>query len=358
MTLSAEAASWVDAQVAPFAHKTGPAQTQRLVETAIARYMPDLAAEQRERAADQRYFTIDHDQVSFAGTSRVHGELDLADALDLEDAVAAGAAQLAELGSTDTLDARRAAAVGLLARGDQALQLGVSTGSTTGTDPVSTGSTSGGSTSGIGPVSTGSTSGVSITGRGRGGRRGREVVVYAHLSEDALRGHDPDAPVWVENAGGQLLTAAQIAQWCGRSDTSRVTVKRVIDLHEHLAVDAYEVPAQIAEHVRLRDRTCVFPWCQRPARCCDLDHIEPYIPIDQGGPPGQTNTRNLAPLCRLHHRMKTHGGWTYSMLDLGEYLWRSPHGHTWHRDHTGTTDLTPPPPEPPGPPGPPGPPER
>jgi hypothetical protein len=78
-------------------------------------------------------------------------------------------------------------------------------------------------------------------------------VVYAHLSEDALRGHDPDAPVWVENAGGQLLTAAQIAQWCGRSDTSRVTVKRVIDLHEHLAVDAYEVPAQIAEHVRLRD---------------------------------------------------------------------------------------------------------
>jgi hypothetical protein len=138
----------------------------------------------------------------------------------------------------------------------------------------------------------------------------------------------------VENAGGQLLTAAQIAQWCGRADTSRVTVKRVIDLHAHLAVDAYEVPAQIAEHVRLRDRTCVFPWCQRPARCCDLDHIEPYVPIDQGGPPGQTNTRNLAPLCRLHHRMKTHGGWTYSMLDLGEYLWRSPHGHTWHRDKT------------------------
>jgi hypothetical protein len=35
----------------------------------------------------------------------------------------------------------------------------------------------------------------------------------------------------------------------------------------------------------------------------------------------------------------------------GTYLWRSPHGYTWRRDHTGTTDLTPPEPEPP--PGPP-----
>jgi hypothetical protein len=300
--------------------------------------MPEHAAEQRERAADQRYFTIAHDQVSFAGTSRVHGELDLADALDLEDAVAAGAHQLLELGSTETLDARRAAAVGLLARGEQALDLQPRSVAKKGFEARS-------ATPGVPEEQATSLGGRTSTTVGPDRHR-REIVLYAHLSEDALRSHDPDAPVWVENAGGQLLTAAQVAQWCGRPDTSRVTVKRVVDLHAHLAVDAYEVPAQIAEHVRLR-RTCVFPWCQRPARCCDLDHIEPYVPMDEGGPPGQTNTRNLAPLCRLHHRMKTHGGWTYSMLDLGEYLWRSPHGHTWHRDRTGTTDLTPPPVEPP-----------
>ena len=39
--------------------------------------------------------------------------------------------------------------------------------------------------------------------------------------------------------------------------------------------------------------------------------------------------------------MKTHGGWTYTILEPGTYLWRSPHGHTWLRDPTGTTDLTP-----------------
>jgi hypothetical protein len=123
LTLSPEAAAWVDAQVAPFAHKTGLAQTQRLVETAITQYMPTLAAQIRDRAAEQRHFTIEHDQVSFAGTARVHGELDLADALDLEDAVQTGAAQLAALGSEDTLDVRRAAAVGMIARGEQPLDL-------------------------------------------------------------------------------------------------------------------------------------------------------------------------------------------------------------------------------------------
>src|SRR3954447_3632152 len=111
--------------LAPFAHRTGPAQTQRLVEEAIARYMPEYAAEQRDRAAEQRYFSIDHDQVSFAGTTRVHGELDLADALDLEDAVRAGAEQLKALGNEESLDVRRSLAVGMLARGQEALELGV-----------------------------------------------------------------------------------------------------------------------------------------------------------------------------------------------------------------------------------------
>jgi hypothetical protein len=309
LQLSFEAATYVDQQLAPFAHRTGPAQTQRTVEEAIARFMPEYARERRERAADGRYFSIEHDQVSFAGTSRIHGELDLADALDLEDAVAAGAAQLAALGSEDSLDVRRAAAVGMLARGEQALDLQPA-------DPETR---------------------TRVV-------KGREVVLFVHLSQDALRSGDPNAPVRVENAGGQLLTAGQIAEWCGRTDTTKVTVKPVIDLNAHAGVDQYEVPDWLAERIQLRDRTCVHPWCHRPAKRCDTDHIVPY---DPDGPPGQTNTENLACLCRLHHRMKTHGGWTYTMLEPGVFLWRSPHGHTGLRDHTGTTDLTPPPVDPP-----------
>ena len=71
--LSAEAAAHVDRHVGPVAHKIGPVQTERLVEGAIARFMPETAEEIRHRAADGRHFTVDHDQVSFAGTSLVHG---------------------------------------------------------------------------------------------------------------------------------------------------------------------------------------------------------------------------------------------------------------------------------------------
>jgi hypothetical protein len=71
--------------------------------------------------------------------------------------------------------------------------------------------------------------------------------------------------------------------------------------------------------VALRDLMCVFPWCTRPARNlhpdrhgCDCDHVTPYQP---GGPPGQTCTCKLAPLCRRHHRVKTHSAWTYTMAE-------------------------------------------
>jgi hypothetical protein len=80
-------------------------------------------------------------------------------------------------------------------------------------------------------------------------------------------------------------------------------------------------------------------------------HIAPYLDPADGGPPGQTATDNLACLCRLHHRMKTHGGWTYTMVEPGVFLWTSPHGYTYLRDPSGTTDLTPPPVEPPANPG-------
>ncbi len=334
LCLSAAAAEHVDSQLAPFAHRTGPAQTQRLVEEAIGRFMPSLAAQRRRESAEGRHFAIDHGQVSFAGTSAVHGELDLADALDLEAAVAASAAQLKQLGSTEALDVRRAAAVGELARRQLALAL----------EPT------------VDPQP-----GVEVPGRiegletaaletpRRNGRRNppaRRVVLHIHLSEDALRSHCPDAPARVENAGPHLVTAGQVAAWCGLNQT-QVRVQPVIDLADHTHHDCYEVPDRLRQQVIARDVTCSFPWCTRPARGCDLDHVIPYT---RGG---ATCAENLAPLCRRHHRLKTHcregTGWAYTMVEPGTYLWRSPHGHTYLRDHRGTTDLNPDPADPPRP---------
>jgi hypothetical protein len=303
MRLSREAASWVDGQVAPFAHKVGPAQTDRLVEAAIVRFDPSEAEQLRQAAADRRCFVVDHDQVSFAGTSRVYGELDIADALDLEAAISAGAAHLAGLGSTDSLDVRRAVAVGELARRQPTLDLSE------------------------GPE------GSSETRRAQQSpAAARKVVLYVHISEAAVAGADPVARL--ENAGGvRLVTSDHVRSWCGRAD-SAVVVKPVIDLADRVSVDAYEVPDALDERVGLTHPTCVFPWCTRPARRCDNDH---GVPHESDGP---TADDNLAPLCRHHHRLKTHGRWAYTRLDETTFLWRSPYGLSFLRDHTGTLDLT------------------
>jgi hypothetical protein len=60
-----------------------------------------------------------------------------------------------------------------------------------------------------------------------------------------------------------------------------------------------------------------------------LDHIEPFVSPDDGGPPGQTNPANLAPLCRRHHRAKTHSRWTYTRDSDGSYHWTSPTGEAY-----------------------------
>ena len=120
---------------------------------------------------------------------------------------------------------------------------------------------------------------------------------------------------------------------CGRPETE-VRVTKVIDLNQPVSVDRYEVGARMALRVALREPTCVFPWCSRPARQCDKDHCTPYA--EGGG----TCDHNLAPLCRRHHRLKTHTAWTYERLplDIG-WRWTDPHGMRYLRDHHGTRPL-------------------
>ncbi len=162
-------------------------------------------------------------------------------------------------------------------------------------------------------------------------RKPRQVVLHVHLSEAAIRG-EAGGLGRVENTRSPITTE-QIRDWCGNPD-AQVIVKPVIDLNDHHHVNAYEVPARIREQAALITQTCAFPWCTRNARRCDSDHIQPY---DSGG---TTSSDNIAPLCRRHHRLKTHGGWTYRPLEPGSYLWTSPHGYTLLRNESGTLDVS------------------
>ena len=126
--LTLEAAGWVDAQVAAVAGKIGPTQLDRLVAETIRRFelaAPDPAADPEDGYlhVDPRHVTINKDDVHYAGTLHLEADLDLADALDLDRAITHGAATLKAIGSTDSLNARRAAALGDLARTQTALDL-------------------------------------------------------------------------------------------------------------------------------------------------------------------------------------------------------------------------------------------
>jgi hypothetical protein len=158
------------------------------------------------------------------------------------------------------------------------------------------------------------------------------MVLMVHLTDAALRGDVGHGVGRCENTRTPV-TVDTIRDWLRRPH-AHVTVKPVIDLADHVHVDGYEVPDRLKERVALRDHTCVFPWCSRPARRCDCDHIQPW------GEGGETCTCQLAPLCRTHHRLKTHGSWTYTTLESGTYLWTSPHGYQYLRDHTGTLDVS------------------
>jgi hypothetical protein len=324
--LTAEAAGFVDSQVAAVAGRIGTAQLDRLVTETIKRYdlaVADPTADPEDgwQHVDPRHVTVNTDDVHYAGTLRIEAELDIADALDLDRAVAHHAATHKALGSQLSLDARRAKALGDLARTQTALDLAFPDGAIKGdSDDESTDNL---------PAA-------------------REVVIHAHFDASLSGDTTVFGPTGRMENGQRLVLLDQIRPWCADTRT-KVTVKPLIDLNAQLTAQGYEVPADIREQTQLRDRTCVFPRCTRPARGCDVDHVIPYDhdAEAEGKPqPGPTQTDNLACLCRFHHRLKTHSAWRYEMTAPGTFEWTSPHGHRYRRDHTGTTDLDPP--DPPG----------
>ena len=293
-----------------------------------------------------------------AGLGHVSATLDVLDAADLDRALDVIAAQLAagQPGASD--DELRAQALGILGRGELLLPLpdaGVAgTGeAVTHVDPGI------GEASAVAPV---------IDRHGRT-RASRELVIHIHLSaasltstavtSTAVTGAEPAAsdqlaavesgPVRLVDIDTVRAWAAQAlaettAGWAGRVDPTRLTIRPVLDLAEQHASAGYTPSPRLREQVVLRDGTCCFPGCDRPARSGDIDHIAPWQPPDPhaADPPKQTTTDNLAVLCRPHHRLKTHSRWRYQRIgppQRAAYDWTSPTGQHVRRNADGTVDL-------------------
>ena len=112
------------------------------------------------------------------------------------------------------------------------------------------------------------------------------------------------------------LTNATIESILADPDT--VFRRLVVDPDTGWLLDAgaatYQPGRHLARTVRKRDLHCRFPGCATAARFCDLDHVIPF-------PVGLTVLRNMACLCRRHHRLKTHGHWSLTMSPDGICTW-------------------------------------
>ena len=117
-------------------------------------------------------------------------------------------------------------------------------------------------------------------------------------------------------------------EWLAVPGTS-VTVRPVIDLADCVPVTAYEVPDRHRVRVGGRDHVPV-PALHPSASACDLDHAVPHA---RGG---ATCPCNLVPLCRRHHRAKTHSRWRYEITRPGRYRWTTRTGMCSTSGPTGT----------------------
>jgi len=305
-SLDAEVAAWVDQQLGDRAHKVGPRQLERMIVDAAALFEPDLTAAVAEspEVADHRGVRVDTSQQAllWEGAEQASGAvplgyvdavLDLADALDLEQAVAAIAhSLLTDEAYADTYadalpEVRRSAALGVLARA----------------------------------YNSGSME--SVPGRARV----LELVIHTDTKEVAGTGM-----VRVANTRG-LATIEQLSLWAQVPGTV-VRPVVVVDLAEEIESFGYTPTRRQRRQAELLHQKCSFPHCNARATNCDLDHRVPF------GNGGHTTTSNLTPLCRRHHRAKTHQGWTYRRLRSATYLWRSPHGYAYLVTPGGTVDVS------------------
>ena len=146
---------------------------------------------------------------------------------------------------------------------------------------------------------------------GPAGREGHPLIRQAHggtvelqIPAALLRQLSAQPP-----PGWESLLADLASQYARRSALGAALDQR--------SGDRFPCPA-LRRHVEIRDRTCIFIGCLRPARKSQQDHT---LEHQHDGP---TVRANLGPLCVLHHALKTTGLWRLQQPAPGVFRWRSP----------------------------------
>ncbi len=159
---------------------------------------------------------------------------------------------------------------------------------------------------------------------GQGGVSERtEVFLYMDLATYLGMNDDP-----VKMAGHGYLPAELGRHIAGGPNTvlRRIITDPLSGQVQDLGRTRYRPDAATAEFVRVRDRECRRPGCDRAAHSCELDHSIPWQFQ------GETNVADLVSYCTRDHRLKDEPGWIHRLDPDGSLTVTTPTGHT----HTST----------------------
>lgn len=368
MSLTLEAAAFVDARVEAVINALTPRRLMAAVKAAIMEADPALAKAAADIGARSRGVWIGQSDNNGTKTAAIRAAT--GDLIRFDAAIENIAETFRALGDTDSLDERRARALGWLADPEAVLRLraehqallhttttpenhpnhatnthskrprpsDASADQTTAHDDAGPYGEAGGGQGGmlaqrLAEVKERAREAERQRAAASGGRgKGKDGhhTLYVFASDAVLAAGE--GVVRVEGIGPMLLS--QVPELFGHD---KFIVKPVIDLRQPISVDRYEIPERIRERVRLMNPISPFPWSNTETTPrTDLDHITPY---KRGGPPGQTSTENLAPLSRPQHRLKTFGEWSYRHLPHGAYEWTTRNGSLYRVDHNGSRRI-------------------
>ncbi|ASR04257.1 HNH endonuclease signature motif containing protein [Gordonia rubripertincta] len=162
------------------------------------------------------------------------------------------------------------------------------------------------------------------------GCRAPRPTFHIVANETTMQGRDND-PGMLDGYG--LLEAdAMRALFADATHTYVTTGVRTepadADAAAAAAASRYVPSKKLQALVRVGELCCTFPGCNQPVWTVDLDHTHPF---DHHNPDrgGKTMQRNLKPLCRFHHRIKTFGRWRDSQDEYLAIWFEAPTGHTY-----------------------------
>ena len=146
------------------------------------------------------------------------------------------------------------------------------------------------------------------------------VVIHVLAEQGTLEGVS-DRPGYLRGFG--VLPAESVRKLAGTATLAPLTVPTGVapDL-------GYRPSPATKRFLAWRDLTCRWPGCDTPVEKCDVDHTVPY-------PWGPTHASNTKHYCRIHHLVKTFGGWADRQCPDGTIVLTSPTGHTYNTEAHG-----------------------